>query len=85
MIFEIDSHFVLFCHPQRGRIEDVVVDSACRGEKLGQALVETLKQLSVAKKCYKLTLDCNDQMVPYYQRLGFVAEYGRANSLTIRF
>ncbi len=58
----------------RGRIEDVVVDENYRGKHLGSMLLESLKLLSQALRCYKLTLDCKEAMVPYYSKLGYVNE-----------
>lgn len=55
----------------RGRIEDVVVDSAYRGMHLGSFLLDTLKLLSQALHCYKVTLDCKEPMLPYYTKLGY--------------
>jgi len=69
----------------RGRIEDVVVDSEYRGQHLGVLIIETLKLLSKTLNCYKLTLDCRDEMMKWYTRLGFNAEKGRSNTLCIRF
>nr|XP_027204493.1 glucosamine 6-phosphate N-acetyltransferase-like [Dermatophagoides pteronyssinus] len=70
----------------RARIEDVVVDNKYRGQNLGVALVQTLKSLSKVLNCYKLTLDCNDRMISWYQKyFAFQIEEGRSNFLTIRF
>ena len=55
----------------RGRIEDVVVDSAYRGMHLGSFLLDTLKLLSQALGCYKITLDCKEPMLSYYTKLGY--------------
>lgn len=48
--------------------------------RIVQALIELGKSLG----CYKITLNCTDQMIPFYERLGFVAEKGNANFLVIR-
>lgn len=55
----------------RGRIEDVVVDSGYRGMHLGSFLMDTLKLLSQALRCYKITLDCKEPMLSYYTKLGY--------------
>ena len=68
----------------RGRIEDVVVDGAYRGKHLGKLLVKTAILLAKYLKCYKLSLDCSDEMKLFYSSLGFVAENGRDNMLVIR-
>ncbi|OTF82066.1 glucosamine 6-phosphate N-acetyltransferase-like protein, partial [Euroglyphus maynei] len=70
----------------RARIEDVVIDNDYRGQNLGVTLVKTLKSLSKLLKCYKLTLDCNDQMISWYRKyFDFQLEEGRSNFMTIRF
>ncbi|CAG2168282.1 unnamed protein product [Oppiella nova] len=69
----------------RGRIEDVVVDSEYRGQRLGHLIIETLKLMAQSLDCYKLTLDCRDEMIEWYTKLGFIAIPTRSNMLTIRF
>lgn len=62
------------------------MDNKYRGQNLGVALVQTLKSLSKVLNCYKLTLDCNDRMISWYQKyFAFQIEEGRSNFLTIRF
>lgn len=68
----------------RGRIEDVVVDEAVRGKNLGKLLVQTAILLAKSVHCYKLSLDCADDLKKFYSSLGFVAEEGRDNMLVIR-
>lgn len=55
----------------RGRIEDVVVSEACRGLELGKLLVETMTLLGKAVGCYKVSLECADKNVRFYEGLGF--------------
>ena len=70
---------------QRARIEDVVVDESVRSKGLGKQVVTTAINLARKLKSYKLSLDCRDAMISYYESLGFTAESGRANMLVIRF
>jgi glucosamine-phosphate N-acetyltransferase len=54
-----------------GHIEDVVVDCEHRGKGIGKNLVEHAKKYAEEHGCYKVILDCNDDMVSYYGSMGF--------------
>ncbi len=41
-------------------------------------------ELGKSLGCYKITLNCTDQMLKFYSGLGFNAEQGNANFLMIR-
>ena len=69
----IERKFI-HCAALRGRIEEVVVDKEYRGMHLALLLMETLKMLSQALGCYKITLDCKEDIMPYYRKLGYVNE-----------
>ena len=47
-------------------------------------IVATLIELGKKLDCYKITLNCKDQMMKFYTSLGFQAEEGNANFLMIR-
>lgn len=69
----------------RGRIEDVVVHDRCRGQQFGKLLLTLLTQLAREKcDCYKLSLECKDQLVSFYQQFGFNHE-DKQNYLCQRF
>jgi len=57
-----------------GHIEDVVVDSGCRGKGYGKLIIETLlsqkSQESQKKKCYKIVLNCSLDNIPFYKKCG---------------
>lgn len=54
-----------------GHVEDVVVDQACRGAKVGQVLIESLCAFCREKGCYKVILDCAEENVGFYEKSGF--------------
>lgn len=62
-----------------------MVDESVRGKGLGKQVVATAVRLARKMHCYKVSLDCRDQVIPFYESLGFIAEAGRANMLVIRF
>jgi len=59
----------------RARIEDVVVSPNYRGKQLGKCIVDLLVKLGQALGAYKISLDCKDQMIPFYESLGFKQDW----------
>lgn len=45
----------------------------------------TITLLAQHLNCYKVTLDCKDNMIPFYTRLGYTLEPGNSNHMQIRF
>nr|CAG4635121.1 EOG090X0FKI [Alona affinis] len=70
---------------KRARLENVVVRSKYRGKQLGKSVVEIVSNLGKALGAYKMTLDCKDAMIPFYQTLGYSREPGAGNMMSIRF
>jgi glucosamine-phosphate N-acetyltransferase len=54
-----------------GHIEDIVIDSMCRGVGLGEKLVKHLKETGFKLGCYKVILNCSDDKKGFYQKCGF--------------
>lgn len=80
----LEQKFIHKC-ALRGRLEDVVVSKDYRGKQLGKLIVMTILQLAHHLQCYKLSLDCRDTLVPFYESLGFKKETGNGNHLNVRF
>ncbi|CAP36567.1 Protein CBR-GNA-2 [Caenorhabditis briggsae] len=55
----------------RGRIEDVVVDEAMRGKKLGVLLNKILVEMARELGVYKLSLECKTELCPFYTKFGY--------------
>ena len=65
-----------------GHIEDVIVLDEYRGSGYGSLLMKKLIEIGKEKKCYKIVLNCNQENVEYYKKLGFI-EKGTEMSLYV--
>lgn len=54
-----------------GHIEDVAVLPELQGHGVGHALIHHLIEESRKARCYKVILDCDPKIVPWYESLGF--------------
>lgn len=69
----------------RGRVEDVVVHNRCRGQQLGKILIDLLTAFARDYcQCYKVSLECRDPLVSFYQQFGYKHE-DKQNYLCQRF
>ena len=55
-----------------GHVEDVVVLEEYRGKGFGNILMKKLIEIGKEKGCYKIVLNCNQENVEYYKKLGFI-------------
>ena len=59
-----------------GHIEDVAVAPSHQGRGVGRALIEALLEEAKLCGCYKVILNCDPAVRPFYEKLGFyVCEY----------
>jgi glucosamine-phosphate N-acetyltransferase len=65
------------CH-----IEDFVVDEAHRNKKIGSKLINLAIEYAKSIGCYKVLLDSKDEVVPFYEKMGFTR---KSNGMTIYF
>ena len=63
-----------------GHIEDVVVRSELQGKGIGEQLVNAALEHAKNHGCYKTILDCDDNVKPFYEKIGF-----KRNSNAMRF
>lgn len=54
-----------------GHIEDVAVSKRHQQHHVGSMLIEYLLEAAKERGCYRTTLDCEDDLVNFYTRLGF--------------
>jgi len=57
-----------------GHIEDVVVSKEYEGKGIGIKLVNSLLKKAKVMNCYKTILDCQEELIPFYERIGFKQE-----------
>lgn len=55
-----------------GHVEDIVVSPEHKGKKLGTFIMNALIEYAKNKKCYKIILDCEDNLVKFYNKCGFI-------------
>lgn len=54
-----------------GHIEDVAVIKEHQGTGIGQKVVKALLEYAKKEGCYKTILDCTDDLIPFYEKIGF--------------
>jgi len=54
-----------------GHIEDVAVRRDRTGQGLGSQVIEHLTAEATKAGCYKVILNCQDHLIPFYERLGY--------------
>jgi glucosamine-phosphate N-acetyltransferase len=54
-----------------GHIEDIVVSKEMRGMGISQQLLEFLKLIARENNCYKIILDCDEEVKKVYMKNGF--------------
>ena len=54
-----------------GHIEDVVVKKEFEGQGIGMKLVLSLLDIAKERECYKTILNCEDELIPFYEKIGF--------------
>lgn len=54
-----------------GHIEDIVVDERFRGRRIAQTILHMLKEFARKNNCYKVILDCYEEVCHIYTTNGF--------------
>jgi glucosamine-phosphate N-acetyltransferase len=55
-----------------GHIEDIVVDKEHAGKKIGKCIVDKLVEYGKSMNCYKIILDCSNDVEQFYTKCGFM-------------
>ncbi len=56
-----------------GHIEDVVVSKNVQGRGIGEKIIKFVLDYAKSQGCYKTILDCDDEVKPFYEKIGFEA------------
>ena len=54
-----------------GHIEDVVIDEEWRGYGVGEKLIKALCEKAEEQNCYRVSLFCREELIPFYNKNGF--------------
>ena len=54
-----------------GHIEDIVVHPQHRGKGIATQILKQLVQYAETKECYKVILDCKEEVAKVYEKAGF--------------
>jgi glucosamine-phosphate N-acetyltransferase len=54
-----------------GHIEDIVVTKSYRGKGYAQEVLQKLKEYGFSRHCYKIILDCHNDLEPFYEKVEF--------------
>jgi glucosamine-phosphate N-acetyltransferase len=54
-----------------GHIEDVAVAKKHQGKGIGEKIVTYALEYAKKQGCYKTILDCDDNVKPFYEKIGF--------------
>lgn len=54
-----------------GHIEDVATHKDHQGKGIGSLLQKTLIEVAKGYGCYKILLDCEDNLIPFYEKFGY--------------
>jgi len=57
-----------------GHIEDIAVHQDFRKKGIGKLLINALYQIAQEKKCYKVSLNCKEHNLSFYQKCDFVID-----------
>ena len=54
-----------------GHIEDLVVDNKYNGKGIASQLINHCVQIAKENNCYKIILDCKEELIPFYNKNNF--------------
>jgi glucosamine-phosphate N-acetyltransferase len=54
-----------------GYIQDIIVHNDYRDKGYSKEIVDSLKKIALENKCYKVVLNCSDDKIKLYEKMGF--------------
>jgi len=54
-----------------GHIEDLIIDKNYRNQNIAKKLINHVINIATYNNCYKIILDCNQNLIPFYEKNGF--------------
>lgn len=54
-----------------GQLEDIVIHQDWRGKGVGELLVKKLTERADELGCYRVSLFCREELIPFYNKNGF--------------
>ena len=64
-----------------GHIENIFTSVEYRGQGLAKTVINKLIELAKEQKCYRVDIICKEELMTYYQRLGFSCSEEHAMSI----
>lgn len=52
-------------------LEDIIIKEEFQSKGYGKLLLNYLIKICKEKKCFKILLDCKNELIPFYQKCGF--------------
>ena len=52
-------------------IEDIIIKNEYQGKGYGKILINNLINICKVRKCYKILLDCETNLIQFYEKCGF--------------
>ena len=68
-----------------GHIEDVVTDKNFQGHGIGKKIILSLLDEAKNRGCYKTILDCDDDLIPFYEKINFQGRTFHKHGNCMRF
>ena len=58
-----------------GHLENILIHEEYRGKGYGESLINKLLEICKEKKCYRVDLNCNDELEHFYKKNGFTKKH----------